>query len=130
MRTDLRRSTRAFLLLLAIVSLAVAIVAPTARAHAHLERALPVAGSVVREPPRELTLWFTQRIEPAFSVVRVFDAAGKEIATGAPQFDAVYGKVMRISLPTLGAGTYRAKWRVVSVDTHVSEGEFTFDVAR
>ena len=128
MCTDLRRLPIALLSLLTVAALA-AMVALPASAHAYLDRALPVAGSIVRESPRELTLWFTQRIEPAFSVVRVLDAAGKEIAAGAPQFDAD-GKVMRISLPTLAAGTYRAKWRVVSVDTHVSEGEFTFDVAR
>jgi copper resistance protein C len=113
---------------LSVAALA-AVVASPAGAHAYLDRALPVAGSVVRESPRELTLWFTQRIEPAFSAVRVLDAAGKEIAAGAPQFDAADGKVIRIPLPKLGPGTYRAKWRVVSVDTHVSEGEFTFDVA-
>lgn len=129
MRTDFGRSRTALLSLLSVTALAT-IVALPAGAHAHLERTLPVAGSIVREPPRELALWFTQRIEPAFSMVRVFDATGKEVAAGAPQFDASDGKVMRVTLPTLAAGTYRAKWRVVSVDTHVSEGEFTFDVAR
>jgi methionine-rich copper-binding protein CopC len=33
-------------------------------------------------------------------------------------------------VPKLAAGGYRVKWRVVSVDSHVSEGEFAFDVAR
>ena len=101
-----------------------------AGAHAYLERALPVAGSVVRESPRELTLWFTQRIEPAFSEVRVLDQAGKRVDAAVPRFDAADGKVLRISLPKLAAGSYRVKWRILSVDTHVSEGEFTFDVAR
>jgi len=129
MRTYPRRSPIALLWLLSIAALP-AVVALPALAHAYLDRALPVAGSTVRESPHELALWFTQRIEPAFSTVRVVDAAGKDIAAGAPQFDSTDGKVMRISLPTLGPGMYRAKWRVVSVDTHVSEGEFTFDVAR
>ena len=102
----------------------------TASAHALLQRARPVAGSVVRESPRELTLWFTERIEPAFSVVRVLDAAGKPIDAGAARFNASEGKVLRVPLPKLAAGTYRVQWRVLSVDTHVSEGEFTFDVAR
>ena len=30
------------------------------------------------------------------------------------------------ALPT---GRYRVVWRVISVDTHVAEGDFTFDVA-
>ena len=32
-------------------------------------------------------------------------------------------------VPQLAPGTYRVTWRAVSVDTHVSKGEFTFDVA-
>jgi len=115
--------------MLAVASLAVTFALP-AGAHAYLDRALPVVGSVVREPPREIKLWFTQRIEPAFSEVRVLDRAGKRVDAGDPQVDAADGKVLRVSLPKLAPGVYRVKWRVLSVDTHVSEGEFTFDVAR
>jgi len=123
-----RRSRNSLLATLSVAVLAAMLALP-AGAHAYLDRAQPVAGSVVREPPRELTLWFTQRIEPAFSEVRVLDAAGKKVDAGAPRFDAADGKVLRVSLPKLAAGTYRVKWRILSVDTHVSEGEFTFDVA-
>ena len=115
--------------MLSVATLAATFALP-AGAHAYLDRARPVAGSVVRESPRELTLWFTQRIEPAFSDVRVLDPGGKQVDAGAPRFDATDGKVLRISLPKLAAGTYRVKWRILSVDTHVSEGEFTFDVAQ
>jgi methionine-rich copper-binding protein CopC len=38
-------------------------------------------------------------------------------------------RILRVSLPPLSPGTYRVVWRVLSVDTHVSEGDFTFDVA-
>jgi methionine-rich copper-binding protein CopC len=37
--------------------------------------------------------------------------------------------LLRISLPPLAPGKYRVTWRVLSVDTHVATGEFTFDVA-
>ncbi|HVN34700.1 MAG TPA: copper resistance CopC family protein [Casimicrobiaceae bacterium] len=128
LRSDNPRSRKALLATLAIAVLA-ATLAADARAHAYLDRAQPVAGSVVRESPRELTLWFTQRVEPAFSEVRVLDAAGKQVSAGALRFDPANGKVLRVSLPVLGAGTYHVKWRILAVDTHVSEGEFTFDVA-
>ncbi|MEO8302774.1 MAG: copper resistance protein CopC [Betaproteobacteria bacterium] len=103
--------------------------APFAGAHAHLDRALPAAGSVVRESPRELKLWFTQRLESAFSEVRVIDAAGRRADKGDAKVDVDDAKVLRVSLPKLAPGSYRVKWRVLSVDTHVSEGEFTIDVA-
>lgn len=129
MRTPFRRSGNPLLSMLAIATLTTGVALPAA-AHAYLERARPIAGSVVRESPQELTLWFTQRIEPAFSDVRVLDGAGKRVGAGKPQIDAGDGKVLRIALPKLAAGGYRVKWRVVSVDSHVSEGEFAFDVAR
>ena len=129
MRTLFLRS-RSLLLSMLVVATLTASVALPAAAHAYLERARPIAGSVVRESPRELTLWFTQRIEPAFSEVRVLDGAGKRVGgAGKPQIDAADGKVLRVTLPKLAAGGYRVKWRVVSVDSHVSEGEFAFDVA-
>ena len=103
--------------------------APLSGAHAHLDRARPAVGSVVRESPRELKLWFTQRLEPAFSKVRVVDRKGKRVDSDDSRVDDTDAKVLRVSLPKLAPGTYRVKWRVLSVDTHVSEGDFTFDVA-
>ena len=38
--------------------------------------------------------------------------------------------LLHISLPQLRAGTYKVVWRVVSVDTHVTNGNFTFRVVR
>ncbi|HWW93893.1 MAG TPA: copper resistance protein CopC [Vicinamibacteria bacterium] len=38
------------------------------------------------------------------------------------------GSALQVSLNPLGPGTYRVKWRVLSVDTHVTEGDFTFRV--
>ena len=129
MRTELRRSRNPLLALLSVATLAATFASP-AGAHAYLDRARPVAGSAVHESPRELTLWFTQRIEPAFSDVRVIDGAGKRVDAGAPTLGAADSKVLRVSLPELAAGRYRVKWRVLSVDTHVSEGEFAFEVVR
>ena len=103
--------------------------APLAGAHAHLDRALPAVGSSVRESPRELKLWFTQRLEPVFSKVRVLDGKGNRVDNNDPQVDADNATVLRVTLPRLAPGTYRVRWRVLSVDTHVSEGDFKFDVA-
>ena len=97
-------------------------------AHARLERAAPVAGSAVRGSPPRLELWFTERLEPAFSKVQVLDRKGKQVDKGDPEVDRADAKVLRVSLPNLAPGTYRVMWRVLSVDTHVSKGDFTFDV--
>ena len=78
----------------------------------------------------KLKLWFTQRLEPAFCTVRVTDVAGQ--AGRQQRRQGRWRRTRRrwrVSLPRLAPGTYRVEWRVLSVDTHVSEGDFKFDVA-
>jgi methionine-rich copper-binding protein CopC len=100
-----------------------------AGAHAFLDKADPKVGSTVKVAPAELRLWFTEGVEPAFSSVQVLDAQGKRVDTAAVQVDAKDRKLLHVPLTKLGAGAYLAVWRIVSVDTHVSEGRFAFHVA-
>jgi hypothetical protein len=37
---------------------------------------------------------------------------------------------LRVALKPLPPGTYKVIWRVLSVDTHRTQGEFTFSVGR
>jgi methionine-rich copper-binding protein CopC len=99
-------------------------------AHAFLERADPRVGSTVRTPPAEVRLWFTESLEPAFSSVQVVNAAGQRVDKGDPHVDPATPNLLRISLQSLAPGTYKVVWRVLSVDTHVTEGDFTFRVAQ
>jgi methionine-rich copper-binding protein CopC len=99
-----------------------------AGAHAFLDHATPAVGSAVRASPAQVQLWFTQQLEPAFSSVRVLDRSGKQVDKGDPQVDRADATLLRVSLPRLAPGTYRVTWRVLSVDTHVTEGDFTFNV--
>ena len=98
-----------------------------ARVHAHafLDHASPAVGSAVRTAPREVVLWFTEELEPAFSRVTVQNAAGARVDRGNAR---VSGSQLRVSLGALAPGTYRVTWRVVSVDTHATQGDFTFRV--
>jgi copper resistance protein C len=113
--------------LLSIAAVACVGAAPAA-AHAFLDHALPAVGSTVHESPRSVRLWFTEQIEPAFSRVSVLDAAGKAVDAGDSHVDSSEPSILAASLPVLAPGSYRVKWRVVSVDTHVTEGDFTFDI--
>jgi methionine-rich copper-binding protein CopC len=98
-----------------------------ASAHAFLDHAEPRVGSAVPTAPRELSLSFTQKLEPAFSSVEVSDANGTRVDLGRPSINT---SVMRIGLKPLSPGTYRVRWHVLSVDTHTTEGSFTFQVGQ
>ena len=97
------------------------------RAHAFLDHASPLVGSSVPSAPREVALWFTQNIEPAFSTVEVSSAQGARVDQGKPQ---ISGSVMRVGLKPLTPGSYKVHWRVLSVDTHTTEGNFSFRVGQ
>jgi copper resistance protein C len=123
---SLRERTRPGLSFVAALSWLLLIVsAPAAHAHASLTHASPSAGSTLSAAPQEVTLTFTDTLEAAFSKITVTDANGIEVNQGKGQ---VNGNVMRVSLKSLAAGSYKVNWRAVSTDTHKTEGNFTFSI--
>jgi hypothetical protein len=102
---------------------------PQALAHAHLQTANPAAGSTVNAAPADLTCNFTEALEPKFSQLEVRDASGKRVDTGDMHLAPGNAKQMMIGLPKLRAGVYTVIWHATSVDTHKTEGRFTFTVA-
>jgi methionine-rich copper-binding protein CopC len=109
-----------------LVVLLLMVVTADATAHAVLERAEPRPASKVATMPAEVKLWFTENLEPAFSTVRVVDAQDRRVDREDARVEAANPSLLRVSLPPLAPGPYRVIWRVVSVDTHVSQGHFTF----
>jgi methionine-rich copper-binding protein CopC len=111
--------------LIGMVPLLLLLGANEADAHAMLDHAEPRVGNKVAAPPREVTLWFTQKLEQAFSTITVTNAAGQRVDSGKTR---VSGSQMSVSLRPGGTGTYHVNWHVLSVDTHRTEGNFTFQV--
>lgn len=110
---------------LGLVALCLLLGTTSAFAHSELQRAEPAADSTVSTATREVAIWFTQKLEPAFSAVTVQNAAGQRVDAGASR---VSGNQIRVPLKPIGAGTYRVNWRVLSVDTHRTQGSFRFHV--
>jgi copper resistance protein C len=100
----------------------------TAEAHAYLQRAMPLVGSTIPASPPELTLEYSEAIEPRFSSVMVTDAAGQRVDKSDLHIAPPDPKRLLIGLLQLKQGTYRVEWHVTSVDTHHTEGKFTFSV--
>ena len=113
--------------LLGIIPLLFLFATGEAKAHALLDHAEPRVGNKVAAPPREVTLWFTQKLEPAFSTITVTNAAGQRVDTGKARVD---GNRMSVPLRAGGTGTYHVTWHVLSVDAHTTDGSFTFQVGQ
>jgi copper resistance protein C len=111
----------------AIIPLLLLLATGEANAHAMLDHAEPRVGNTVASVPGEVTLWFTQKLETAFSTITVTNAAGQRVDTGKTR---VSGSQMSVSLRPGGTGTYHVIWRVLSVDTHTTDGSFTFKVGQ
>jgi len=109
---------------LILIVLLLAFGAPAARAHAFLDHANPAVGSTVATAPQQLTLWFTQKLEPAFSSVEVMGPKGASVG-GKTE---VNGNTMHVGIRTAGPGTYHVHWQALSVDTHKTQGSFSFTV--
>ena len=113
---------------LLLFTVALPLLAARAAAHGFLERSDPRAGSTLKTPPGSVRLWFTGAIEPAYSRVEVLNEQGQRVDIGESVVDAETRKTLKIALPPLPPGRYRVEWRVLSVDTHVTKGTFTFRV--
>jgi methionine-rich copper-binding protein CopC len=109
-------------------AVAAALAPGIAFAHAHLDRSMPGNGATVAPAPKEIMLWFTEAIEPKFSSIVIRDAKGAAMQDGTASGVAGNTAQLRVSVKPLPPGTYKVIWRVLSVDTHRSQGEFTFRV--
>jgi len=96
-----------------------------AQAHAYLDHASPLVGSVV-SAPSEVRMWFTQALEPRFSAAQLRSSSGAVVGSGA--VDPANPKEMVIRVRALPPGKYKVKWKILSVDTHRTEGDFGFEV--
>jgi|SRR6516162_951095 len=112
----------------ALAAAALTNAAPAAWGHAFLDHASPAVGSSVPASPSVVSLWFTQDLEPAFSSVQVTDDAGQRVDLGNGRIPQGNPAELQIGLKSLPPGTYTVSWHVVSVDTHPTEGTFTFEV--
>ena len=102
--------------------------AATAFAHAFPDHAEPAIGGTVHEAPMAVHIWFSEKIEPAFSRIEVVDAAGQRVDSGKAIVDMQDPRLLSVALKKLVPGIYKVTWHVVSADTHRTAGAFSFTV--
>jgi len=113
---------------LALALVACALTATAATGHAVLQRAEPRVESTQKRSPDEVKLYFTERLEPAYSSVRVLNDRGVQVDRRDGRVDRANPALLRATLPPLPRGAYTVRWRVLSIDADVTEGTFTFRI--
>lgn len=124
-----------------------------ASAHAWLNASIPGADSTIGTAPKEIKLTYSEPVEIRFSIFKVYKVnapAGADAHTlhaaadglvaadlmkrgdDAARSDAGVANTVRSStdvvvrLKDLEPGAYVLMWRVLSVDTHTTQGSFIF----
>jgi copper transport protein len=119
-------SFRRVLGVIALALLAALVPASAASAHAELLATDPADGSIVDTAPEAVTMQFSEGVSLRPDGVRVLDATGERVDTGAASSSG-----SDVSVPVqdgLADGTYVVAWRVVSEDGHPIRGSFSFSV--
>jgi len=99
-----------------------------ALAHPALQTSNPSPGALLDAPPKEIVLTFNEKLEPAFSSVKVVDSRGRDVASSKGQVDPAAASRLQLILPDLGAGTYTVRWTAVGHDAHPRKGDYIFTV--
>ncbi len=112
-----------------VAALSVIAAAVRVEAHAFLVRAEPRVGSKVNKVPTEVRVWFSETVQASVSSIRVFNESGKQVDKKDTHSDRANRAVICVSLiPALTPGSYKVVWRVTSADTHVTSGNFHFQI--
>lgn len=96
-----------------------------AAAHAYLRASDPAAGATLTGSPKALHFTFTEGIEPAFSMIQL-KQGNRVVPTGSPVTGVDASHVTVPLHHALPPGTYTVSWHVTAVDTHRTQGNFTF----
>ena len=112
-----------------LVAFVVALAVPAlAQGHATLLATQPQASGVLSQPPTQVRLTYSERIEPRFAVISVTDAGGNQEIAGSPARAADDENSIFVPVKALSQGWYLVWWRVISADGHPVRGAFTFAV--
>ena len=97
-------------------------------AHARLVQETPASGASLAEPPEQVRLRFNEPVDAEFDPLTVYDAEGDRVDEDDARMDPDDARVLLAGLEDLPEGSYRVEWRVTSIDGHVIEDAYAFNV--
>ncbi len=102
--------------------------AQNAMAHASLVKSDPPRRAILTVPPKQIQLWFNEKVEGAYASVVVRDENKNAVTENSPEIVADDPKSIVLKLHEIESGRYTVHYRVMSVDGHVIESNYDFNV--
>lgn len=96
--------------------------------HASLIKSVPARRAQIFKSPPQIQLWFSERLEARFSSLRVIDSTGNRVDLDNVAVDTNDPKRIFVGIKPLVPGQYKIRFRVLSVDGHVVEGDVPFTI--
>ncbi len=102
-----------------------------ASAHASPIDYAPKSSAGLTEAPSEISIRFSERLEPGASRIVVTDSSGARLSTGNATVDPSDPRVLTLAIPQSREGTFIVTWSVVSSDDgHFTKGGYTYFVGQ
>lgn len=99
-------------------------------AHAALVKSDPPRRAMLSLPPKHIQLWFNEKIEGSYASIAVKDSNQNLVTSNNPEIVEDDPKSILLGLPQIEPGRYTVHYRVMSVDGHVIESTFDFNVKK
>lgn len=97
-------------------------------AHATLIKSDPPRRAALTESPKHVQLWFNEEIESNYALITVLDSDGNSVSDEKPASVPDDLKSVVLAMPEIGPGSYTVEYRVLSIDGHVVESNYSFRI--
>jgi methionine-rich copper-binding protein CopC len=96
--------------------------------HAIMVKSQPEENATLTVSPKQIDVWFNDKVGGEYKALAVIDSTGNRVDNKDVQQELLDPSHLYCTIPTLPAGTYTIRYRVVSIDTHIVTGKFQFTI--
>lgn len=97
-------------------------------AHAIMVRSSPEQNAVLTESPKQVDVWFNDKVGTEYKALAVIDSKGKRVDNQDLVQETFDPSHLYATVQNLPPDTYTVRYRVVSLDTHIVTGKYQFTI--
>ena len=96
--------------------------------HAIMVRSSPEQNAVLTESPKQVDVWFNDKVGTEYKAIAVIDSKGKRVDNQDLVQETFDPSHLYATVQKLPPDTYTVRYRVVSLDTHIVTGKYQFTI--